>query len=224
MITTWVSLRYVWVLSSNTNFEETNWIQGVPPGPALPNAPHRPFQLRRRLRRWGRFFNWSNLRTPFAIIWPFRRQILPIGPTLEIITRNFPKISLINPTFRFWTMLIFFFRLFCSTSSSQRRGERRRSSICNRFYLRQQECVSQIWFYLRQLEVSHNSGRSSLLPYAKYSNFTKLTEYAKRTEFAKCAKYATFDFRQEEGDSQIWQVFLAATQLCLIVIFLAYFG
>ena len=24
MITTWVSLRYVWVLSSNTNFEETN--------------------------------------------------------------------------------------------------------------------------------------------------------------------------------------------------------
>ena len=28
------------------------------------------------------------------------------------------------------------------------------------------------------------------------------------------ARYATFDFRQEEGVSQIWQVFLAATQLC----------
>ena len=56
MITTWVSLRYVWVLSSNTNFEETNWIQGVPPEPALPNAPYWPFQLRCRLRRWGVFF------------------------------------------------------------------------------------------------------------------------------------------------------------------------
>ena len=51
MITTWVSLRYVWVLSSNTNFEEANIIQGVPPESALPDAPHWPFQLRRRLRR-----------------------------------------------------------------------------------------------------------------------------------------------------------------------------
>ena len=152
MITTWVSLRYVWVLSSNTNFEETNLIQGVPPEPALPNAPYWPFQLRRRVCRWGVFLNWSNLWTTFALIYPSRRHIFPPSPTLAIITRNFPIFSLINSIFRFWTILIFFFRLFCSTSSSQRRGERRRSSICNRFYLRQQQGVSQIWFYLRQEE------------------------------------------------------------------------
>ena len=88
------------------------------------------------------FFNWSNLQTTFALIYPSRCQILPLSPTLEIITRDFPKFSLINSTFRFWTIVIFFSRLSCSTSSSQLRGERRRSSICNRFYFRQQEGVS----------------------------------------------------------------------------------
>ena len=136
-------------------------------------------------------------------------------------------------------MLIFFSRLFCSTSSSQRRGERRRSSICNRFYLRQLEGVSQIlfylrqekgvsqiWFYLRQQEGLTNV---ACLPCCHMQNMQNIQNKQNMQNMQNIQNKQNMQIMQhlildKKVSYKIWQVFLAATQLCLIVIFLAYFG